>query len=54
MKKSTFWKLGLTAALLFGLSACSDTTSSDNEYPPEKKLLLRPWQPPRIPFTAIA
>lgn len=32
MKKSTFWKLGLTAALLFGLSACSDTTSSDNEF----------------------
>lgn len=33
MKKSTFWKLGLTAALLFGLSACSaDVSSSDSNY----------------------
>ena len=32
MKKSTFWKLGITATMLFGLSACDDTVSSgDNE-----------------------
>ena len=32
MKKSTFWKLGITTAMLFGLSACDDTVSSgDND-----------------------
>ena len=30
MKKSTFWKLGTSCALLFGLSACSSTSSDDD------------------------
>jgi hypothetical protein len=38
MKKSSFWKLGITAAMLFGLSACNDTvSSSDDEEKDSKK-----------------
>lgn len=31
MKKSTFWKLGISTALAFGLSACSTTSSSEED-----------------------
>lgn len=32
MKKFNFWTLGLTAACLCGLTACSDTVSSEDEF----------------------
>lgn len=31
MKKTFFWKLGLFAALAFGLNACSESTSADDD-----------------------
>ena len=31
MKKSTFWKLGISAALVVGLNACSTTSDDDDE-----------------------
>ena len=37
MKKFNFWTLGITAACLCGLTACSDTVSSDDEYEQDGK-----------------
>ena len=31
MKQSVFWKLGICAALAFGLNACSDSTSAEDD-----------------------
>ena len=34
MKKSVFWKLGILAALAFGLNACSESTSAEDDDEP--------------------
>ena len=40
MKRQTFWKIGLSAALIFGLNACSSTSSIDEEEDDEDEIAL--------------
>lgn len=52
MKRQTFWKIGLSAALIFGLNACSSTSSIDEEEDDEDEIALSSssGKRPRLPL----